>query len=183
MGESATMKNIQNRNILIAANNEKLLRTLDQVLTAEGARVTVTKCAKAAIEILAGRSAQMDLIIVDLQMPLLTGITLVSSIPRIFPNLPVMAVATAGGPKLRTECFQLGAAAFLERPLNVSRLLATVEILANKNEEPPGSAGRRLPRRPACRPTAQSGHRHRLKWQPLECHTCRNSKTQARFWL
>jgi len=152
-GFSSAMKNIENRNILVASDNGDLSGVLNLVLTGEGATVAMTPSAQEAIRILARQPRHMDLFIIDLPMPLLTGMTLVYSIPRIFPGLPIIAPAAVSASAWKEECFHQGVAAFLERPFDSFQLLATVAKslastknrfagkAAKRNEEPAESSG------------------------------------------
>ena len=69
----------------------------------------------------------MDLVITDLRMPFLNGITVVYAIHQIFPALPVIVLTAFGSPDVRAECLVQGASAFLEKPLDTIQLLAAVE--------------------------------------------------------
>ena len=128
------VKGILNKNILVADDDDRVLRALDKVLTSEGAAVTATKWAGDAIEVLARRDKSIDLVITDLRMPLVTGLTLVYSIHQIFPALPVIVLTAFGNAELRAECLRQGAAAFLEKPLETSQLLAAIENVFSAQE-------------------------------------------------
>jgi CheY-like chemotaxis protein len=127
--QGETMKSIRDKNILIADDDEGMLRALDKVLTAEGAIVTTTKWAVDAIEILIRREKPVDLVITDLRMPFVTGMTLVYAVHQIFPSLPVMVLTAFGSPELKAECLRQGAAAFLEKPLDTKQFLTAIGIV------------------------------------------------------
>jgi DNA-binding NtrC family response regulator len=47
------------------------------------------------------------------------------------PDVPVIVITGFGSPEAKTESYQLGATAFLEKPVDTQRLLSTVDrILA-----------------------------------------------------
>jgi len=123
------VKKLLNRNILIADDDERMLRALEKVLTGQGATVSATKWAGDAIEILIQRKKSIDVVITDLQMPFVSGMTLVYAVRRIFPGLPVIVLTGFGGPELKAECLRQGATAFLEKPLDTAQLLAAIEIV------------------------------------------------------
>ncbi len=118
-----------NRHILIVDDDERMLRALNKVLTGFGATVTATKWAGDAIDILTRREKKIDLVITDLRMPAVSGMTLVFAIHEIFPGLPVIVFTAFGNPELKLECFRQGAAAFLEKPLDTAQLLGAIEIV------------------------------------------------------
>lgn len=153
------MESIRNKNILIVDDDERLLRALDKTLRSEGAMVTTTLWAGDAIEILIRREKSMDLIITDLRMPFVTGMTLVYAVHLIFPEVPVIVLTAFGSPELKAECFRQGATAFLEKNLNTSQLLAALgEVFAMKRAIP---ANRRAepeqPEQTTYEPLARSG--------------------------
>ena len=120
------MKCIHKKAILVVDDDEAMLRALKKVLSGEGAAVTCAAWAGDAIEILAKRQQQFDLIITDLRMPLVTGMTLVYAIHKIFPELPVIVLTAFGAPHTEVACREQGAASFLEKPLDTAQLLAAI---------------------------------------------------------
>jgi len=121
------MKNIRNKSVLIVDDDARMLRALDKVLTGEGCTVTSATWAGDAIDILTERKKQIDLVITDLRMPFVTGITTVYAIHNLLPDLPVIVLTAFGSPEVKAECLRQGAIAFLEKPLDTPHLLEVVE--------------------------------------------------------
>ena len=112
-----------------------MLRALDKVLSGEGAAVTCAMEAAEAVEILTQRQKPIDLVITDLRMPFVTGMTLLYAIHEVFPALPVVVLTAFGSPDVKAECFKQGAAAFMEKPLDTPQLLAAIQsVLASPHE-------------------------------------------------
>jgi len=121
------MKKLQNKSVLIIDDDPGMLRALDKVLTGAGADVTCAAWAGDAIETLTARRNRVDLVITDLRMPILTGLTVVYAIHEIFPALPVIVLTAFGSADVKSECLRQGAVAFLEKPLDTPQLLAAIE--------------------------------------------------------
>jgi DNA-binding NtrC family response regulator len=121
------MKKLRNRSVLIVDDDPAMLRALDKVLAGEGAEVTCAAWAGDAIEILTARRKRIDLVITDLRMPFLTGITMAYAIHEVFPRLPVIVLTAFGSPDVKSECLRQGAVAFLEKPLDTPQLLTAIE--------------------------------------------------------
>jgi len=121
------MKNIRDKSVLIVDDDARMLRALDKVLTNEGAVVTRAEWAGDAIDILKERREQIDLVITDLRMPFVSGLTAVFAIHKILPELPIIVLTAFGSPDVKAECLRQGAAAFLEKPLDTPQLLDVVE--------------------------------------------------------
>jgi DNA-binding NtrC family response regulator len=121
------MKKLRDKSVLVVDDDAGMLRALDKVLTGEGAVVTRADCAEDAVEILTGRQKRIDLVITDLRMPFVNGITLVYAIHEILPVIPVIVLTAFGSPDVKAECLKQGAAAMLEKPLDTPQLLAAIE--------------------------------------------------------
>jgi DNA-binding NtrC family response regulator len=120
------MKELRDKSVLIVDDDPGMLRALDKVLSREGAVVACAACAADAVEILTGRKKRIDLVITDLRMPFVTGITVLYAIHEIFPALPVIVLTAFGSADVKAECLRQGAAAFLEKPLDTPQLLTAI---------------------------------------------------------
>ena len=121
------MKSLANKSILVVDDDVRWLRAMDKVLTGEGVRVTRAQWAGEALDVLTVQKTPVDLLITDLRMPCVTGLTVVYSVRKMFPQMPVIVLTAFGSPDVRAECLRLGAAAFLEKPVNSSEMLGAIE--------------------------------------------------------
>ncbi|MGH7941901.1 MAG: response regulator, partial [Limisphaerales bacterium] len=106
------------KSVLVVDDDERMLRALDKVLTGEGAAVTCSSRAGGAVELLTEKKARVDLVIIDLSMPSMSGLTAIYAIHSHYPKLPIIVLTAFGSPKVRAECLSQGAVAFLEKPLD-----------------------------------------------------------------
>ena len=140
------MKNIRNKSVLIVDDDVRMLRALDKVLTNEGAVTTCAEWAGDAIDILTERKKRVDLVITDLRMPFVSGMTAVYAIHKMLPGLPIIVLTAFGSPDVKAECLRQGAAAFVEKPLDTPQMLNVIErVFASQktDPEPTKSAGDR----------------------------------------
>lgn len=121
------LKTLRDKSVLIVDDDQRMLRALDKVLTGEGATVTAAQWAGDALDFLTARQTRIDLVITDLRMPFVSGLTVVYAIHKIFPALRIIVLTAFGSPDVEAECLRQGAAAFLEKPLNTSELLEVIE--------------------------------------------------------
>lgn len=121
------MKTLNEKSVLIIDDDARMLRALDKVLTGEGCMVTTASWAGDALDILTERKQPVDLVITDLRMPFVTGITVVNAIHKMLPDLPVMVLTAFGSPDVKAECFRQGAVSVLEKPLDSTELLTAIE--------------------------------------------------------
>ncbi len=74
-------------------------------------------------------TANVDLVISDLEMPRMNGFELVSEIRRMpeYQDLPIVIVTARAGDKHRRTGLELGANAFLNKPFDPQQLIETIE--------------------------------------------------------
>ncbi len=120
-------KSISGKSILVIDDDPGMLRALSKVLSGEGATVTCANWAGDGFDILTKRDKQIDLVITDLRMPFLNGITVVYAIHELFPTLPVIVLTAFATREARAACLDQGAVAFLEKPIESPELVAAVK--------------------------------------------------------
>jgi DNA-binding NtrC family response regulator len=111
--------------ILLADDEEKILKRLGRALRDEGHDVVEASSAREAQRQLAER--QFDLFVVDNLMPGVTGLELIRDLSTTLAESerPQMVMMTAhGSTQLVREAFKLGVEDFLEKPFEVDELLA-----------------------------------------------------------
>src|SRR5918995_1782568 len=117
--------------ILLADDEEKILKRLGRALRDEGHDVIEASSARDAQRHLAERA--FDLFVVDNVMPGITGLELlreVAALPEI--ERPQIVMMTAhGSTQIVREAFKLGVEDFLEKPFEVDELLALARRSVN----------------------------------------------------
>jgi DNA-binding NtrC family response regulator len=135
-------RDIHNKSVLVVDDDERMLRALDKVLTNEGACVTCSSWAGGAIGILTEKKKRVDLVIIDLCMPFISGMTAVHAIHSHYPKLPIIVLTAFGSPHVKAECLRQGAIAFLEKPLASQVLMDAIEGVFSSRQEPSAANGR-----------------------------------------
>ena len=109
--------------ILLADDEEKILKRLGRALRDEGHEVIEAASAREAQRLLAERS--FDLFVVDNVMPGISGLDLVREVSALpVAERPQVVMMTAhGSTQLVREAFKLGVEDFLEKPFEVDELL------------------------------------------------------------
>ena len=110
---------------ILVVEDEQLMRELLRLhLSAAGYRVLLAEDPVAAGRVVVKQ--RPDLILADVEMPFMSGVEFVQAL-RADPAvaaIPVIFVSSRSD--LEDRCKQLGAVAFLEKPVLADRLLATV---------------------------------------------------------
>jgi two-component system response regulator PilR (NtrC family) len=133
------MKKLHGKFVLIVDDDKRMLHALEKVLAGEGATVTIAMWAGDALDLLTARQTRTDLVITDLRMPFVSGMTVVYAIHKIFPALPILVLTAFGSPDVKAECLRQGAAAFLEKPLDTAELMTVIEQVFASPARPEGA--------------------------------------------
>ena len=110
--------------LLIVDDDGEMRDLLRKVLEKEGYRVSVAGDGREALVVLA--RGTFDLVVTDMLMPHDGGLELLESLHQIHPTLPVIIVTAFGDWHSYTRALELGAAAFISKPLRMSELIAAV---------------------------------------------------------
>jgi two-component system, cell cycle response regulator DivK len=126
-------------NILIVDDNEISLRLCRDLLQAYGYETAEATDGPEAIEML--HANRPDLVLLDIQMPNMSGLDVIRSI-RNDPNLsslPVAALTAFGLSNEREACLEAGCDAYLAKPFRLGDLLDIVENFTASGERNDGA--------------------------------------------
>lgn len=113
-------------NILIVDDSASMRNMVSTTLQTQGHKVTEAADGKEAFG--KAGSAQFDVVITDLNMPIMNGIDLVKNL-RTLPNYkytPLLLLTTESSGDKKMAGKQAGATGWLVKPFNPEKLLATV---------------------------------------------------------
>ncbi|MFC0679619.1 response regulator [Lysobacter korlensis] len=112
--------------VLVIEDNADLLLTLALVLEAEGCKVQQALNGHQACELLVERGTAPDLIVLDLQMPVMDGWQFVKTLAQLdlagADTVPLMVITASGHAPA-------WAAAVVRKPFEIEQLLDTVRAL------------------------------------------------------
>jgi PAS domain S-box-containing protein len=120
--------------ILLAVSNEVIIDTFSNYLTAKGYRVILAQTGAAAMSLLEGTDrtrTRPDLMSIDLQLPQSNHLELLAAACR--SNIPTIALTDRVSTDERAQCLQLGAAAYLAKPVKLIELYQTIQDCLNLN--------------------------------------------------
>ena len=120
------MSDLRNKSVLVVDDDRGMLRAMTRVLSKEGMRVTGVSDPTVVVAKLMESESRFDLVITDLRMPMFSGRG-VLALPMGTPELPVIIITAFGGPDAEAQALQLGAFAFLEKPVAAAELIDVVK--------------------------------------------------------
>jgi len=113
--------------ILIVEDNEKNLKLARDVLQVKGYETLEASTAEAGLQI--AREKHPDLVLMDIQLPGMSGIDALKAL-RADPAtaaIPVVAITASVMQQDRQQVMSAGFDGFIEKPINLRGFLATVE--------------------------------------------------------
>jgi CheY-like chemotaxis protein len=113
--------------ILLAEDNADLQLAIGRALALEGAALSLAVNGREAIE-MAERS-KFDIIIMDLLMPVMSGLEATRALRSAGSRVPVIAISADATPRTRTAAIDAGCNAFLCKPFDSGELVAAIRFL------------------------------------------------------
>ena len=112
------------RRILVVDDEPRILDFVSRGLRREDFSVDVAADGKAGLE--RALSERYDLVILDLLMPGLDGVSVLRGILARKPEQPVIVLSALGDLRSKVDCLELGAEDYLAKPFSFAELLARV---------------------------------------------------------
>src|SRR5687767_957511 len=114
------------KHILVVEDEQHLAVGIKYNLEAEGYRVTTVGEGPEAMRLLEDPSHDIDLVILDLMLPGMSGYRVCDQIRHEGQDLPVLILSARTLAEDRTRGFQVGADQYLTKPFDLDELLARV---------------------------------------------------------
>ena len=117
------------KKILIIDDEKSIRRALGEILQFEGYEVSEAEDGNQGIEVC--KNGAFDLVFCDIKMPGKDGMEVLAEIHPLFPELPIVMISGHGTIETAVEAIKKGAFDFIEKPLDLNRILVTIR---NANE-------------------------------------------------
>ena len=123
----------QANKVLVADDDESVRESLCKLLHCEGYQVAAAANGAEVVEIFFRKQNQIDLLLVDLNMPLKNGWATLDRLLEANPSLPVLIVT--GQPNQYKMAEASGVSALVEKPIDVPALLQVINKLLSGSAE------------------------------------------------
>ena len=120
------------RQVLVVEDDDSLAGFLSEELRSQGFIVDQVSDGEAALTALEAKR-RFDLLIVDLNLPKLDGISVIRKIRPEQPKLPIMVLTACSRVEDRVKALESGADDCLNKPFSLLELLARVHALLRRN--------------------------------------------------
>jgi DNA-binding NtrC family response regulator len=116
--------------ILIIDDERSIRNTLKDILEFEKHQVILAENGKVGLDI--ASNSLFDIIFSDIKMPEMDGIELLHALKEKEIEAPVVMISGHGNIETAVECIKKGAFDFIEKPIDLNRLLITVKNALDK---------------------------------------------------
>ncbi len=120
---------------ILVVDDELLIRDLlYDFFTGQGWNISVADNGEKALDIL--NDKKIDLVLTDIKMPQMDGLTLTNRVKEEFPDIPV--VVMTGYPSVDSAILALRAKVedYIVKPFNINQLYKTIEAKLGEVEKP-----------------------------------------------
>jgi len=116
--------------ILIIDDDEGSCKTLNLIFNKKGFKTETALTGKEALEKL--KKKFYNLILLDIRLPDIEGIELLTPIKQIHPDMDVIMITAYASIETAVRALNEGAAAFITKPVNMDEVLAIINNMLNK---------------------------------------------------
>lgn len=120
--------------ILLVEDEEHLAKGIQFNLEAEGYDVTRAADGQRALDVINHADPRVDLIILDLMLPGMSGYTVCETLRHDGQDMPVLMLSARTLAEDRTRGFDVGADQYLTKPFELDELLSRVNVLLARHE-------------------------------------------------
>jgi len=132
--------NAEQKHILVVDDEEHLAIGIKFNLEAEGFRVTAVGNGADAVEVATDKKDPVDLIVLDLMLPQMSGYEVCEKIREAGLWMPVLMLSARTLSEDKTRGFDVGANQYMVKPFELDELLSRVKnLLAQASFQPPST--------------------------------------------
>jgi DNA-binding response OmpR family regulator len=113
--------------ILVVEDDEIARDAMTRILVREGYLVLTAESGHDALSILRAPLSPIDVVLLDVHLPDVSGIDLCARVRELHPNLPVVVCTGEAEPAEAAQLLEMGVQRYFRKPIAVDELLAVVE--------------------------------------------------------
>jgi len=128
----------QKYSVLVVEDNASNVKLVERYLTGEGHRVCSAGNGREAVEMVLKN--KFDIVLMDIQMPEMDGITAARVIRESGFNMPIIALTASAMKGDRDECIEAGMDDYISKPFSVENLLNAIHRTVHDKSKGKGAA-------------------------------------------
>jgi DNA-binding NarL/FixJ family response regulator len=125
--------------VLLCDDHRVVREGLKQILADAGDIEVAAECADGPEALRQAGIQAIDMVLLDIALPLQDGLEVLEELKRRTPRLPVLMLSTYPEKQYALRCYKLGAAGYLNKSADADELLAAIRLIANGGSLAPGN--------------------------------------------
>ncbi|MCP4216839.1 MAG: response regulator [bacterium] len=121
--------------IMLAEDNPINRKLIGSLLTWAGYRMTPVENGREAVEVFRAHPTLFDLILMDVQMPLMDGLEATKEIRRMGASTPIISMTASSMPGDREKCMEAGMNDYISKPIRRDKTLETIKKWLRPQQE------------------------------------------------
>ncbi|MGZ5290876.1 MAG: response regulator [Actinomycetota bacterium] len=122
--------------VLVVDDETRITSFVSRALSGEGLQVDAANDGRRGLEL--ARSGRYSLVVLDLLLPGLDGVTVLRELMQARPEQRVLVLSALSDVESKVECLELGASDYLPKPFSLAELLARVRARLRQPASGPG---------------------------------------------
>ena len=118
--------------VLIIDDENAIRRALREILEFEGCNVEEAENGKDGMQLI--QNNEFDLIFCDIKMPVVDGLELLANAVKMNLETPIIMISGHGNIETAVQAIKDGAFDFIEKPLDLNRILVTLRNATDRNK-------------------------------------------------
>lgn len=115
--------------ILVVDDEKDIRNAFKKTLALSGYHVITASSGKACLAKL--KTENVNLVLLDILMPKMTGVTTLKKVRELYPTLKVMIITVVGGEETKDKTVRMGIEGYLVKPVGKKDLVkAVVDVLS-----------------------------------------------------
>jgi two-component system OmpR family response regulator len=123
---------IRGKRVLVIEDESKMARLVSRALYAAGFAVDTQGTGLGGLEVL--RSGEFHLVILDLRLPDVDGVAVLSEARELASGPPVIILSALADVRSKVVCLELGACDYMTKPFDLAELIARVRLRARERQ-------------------------------------------------
>ncbi len=115
--------NLKNKTILVVEDEDFSFMFIYEILSNEKVKILRAKTGREAISIYENNTDKINLILMDIQLPIMDGWEATKEILKIDDKLPIIAQTAYAMKKQKDKCFESGCIGYLSKPYDNEQLI------------------------------------------------------------
>jgi DNA-binding response OmpR family regulator len=113
--------------VLVVEDDEMIRDAMTRILVREGYHALTAESGRDALGFLRAPLSPIDVVILDVHLPDVSGIDLCARIREVHPKLPIVVCTGEAEPAEAARLLELGVQRYFRKPVTIDELLASVE--------------------------------------------------------